>query len=121
MAFLLVIDHTIIVAELATFLAALLTYSADECRAPCYIARMKSRIEKHRLSLDPAPSVAEVAQATRINRSTIYRIEAGEVTPSRTNARALFDYYDARISLAEIYDPEYAARERRLVARRQRA
>ena len=82
---------------------------------------MKSRIESHRMSLEPAPSVADVARATGINRSTIYRIESGEVTPSRTNARALFDYYKGRISLADIYDPEYAARERRQATRRARA
>lgn len=77
---------------------------------------MKSRLTKHRTSLTPAPTVADVARATGINRSTIYRIEAGEVAPTRGNARTLFDYYRGRVSLAEIYDPEYAARERRMIA-----
>jgi DNA-binding XRE family transcriptional regulator len=81
---------------------------------------MTSPITRHRRSLTPARTVDDVAKATGINRSTIYRIEGGEVTPSRTHARALFDYYKSRVSLADIYDPEYAALERRRIARKPR-
>ena len=77
---------------------------------------MKSRLAQHRQSLTPAPTVADVARSTGINRSTIYRIEAGEVAPTRSNARALFEYYRGRVSIADIYDPEFAEIERQMIA-----
>jgi len=42
---------------------------------------------------------------TGIPRSTAERIHKGLSQPKRCQARALFNYYDKKISLAEIYDP----------------
>ncbi len=52
--------------------------------------------------------LARVAREVGVNRSTLYRVEAGEVAPTRRVARALFDFYQRAVPLAHIYDPEYA-------------
>lgn len=70
---------------------------------------MKSLLTQHREALGTA--LATVARDTGMDRSTLYRLEMGKVQPSRTNARALFDYYSGAVPLAHIYDPEYALRE----------
>jgi DNA-binding XRE family transcriptional regulator len=70
---------------------------------------MKSLLMQHRESL--GVPLAVVARAAGMDRSTLYRLEAGKVQPSRANARALFDYYAGQVPLAHIYDPEYALRE----------
>ena len=70
---------------------------------------MKSLLMQHRETL--GTPLAVVARATSMDRSTLYRLEAGKVQPSRANARALFDYYGGAVPLAHIYDPEYALRE----------
>jgi len=70
---------------------------------------METLLKQHRQSL--ARPLAEVARATGIHRTTLYRIEAAEITPSQKNARKLFDYYEGRVPLAHIYDPVYAVRE----------
>lgn len=72
---------------------------------------MKSLLQQHRESLEPRRPLAQVAREIGVNRSTLYRIEAGEVAPTRDTARKLYDYYAGRVPLAHIYDPEYAARE----------
>lgn len=72
---------------------------------------MNTTLKSHRESLDPRRTAAAVAEATGINRSTLYRIEAGDVAPTRAIARKLYDYYLGAVPLAAIYDPEYAARE----------
>lgn len=70
---------------------------------------MKSLLKQHRESLEPKRPLALVAQAIGVNRSTLYRIEAGEVAPTRETARKLFEYYAGKVPLAHIYDPTYAA------------
>ncbi|MCK5551323.1 MAG: helix-turn-helix transcriptional regulator [Hyphomicrobiaceae bacterium] len=72
---------------------------------------METLLKQHRESLEPKRPLASVATACGVNRSTLYRIEAGEVAPTRSTARKLFDYYAGRVPLAHIYDPEYAVRE----------
>jgi DNA-binding XRE family transcriptional regulator len=67
---------------------------------------MKQRLKIHRERL--GLPLAAVAREIEVNRSTLYRIEAGEVAPTRRVARALFDYYDKAVPIADIYDPEYA-------------
>jgi len=74
---------------------------------------MKTLLQKHRETLDPKQSVQNVADAIGVNRSTLYRIEAGEVAPTRPTARALFDHYAGAVPLAHCYDPQYARREDR--------
>jgi len=66
-------------------------------------------MKQHRESLKRP--LAQVARDTGIHRTTLYRLEAGEATPSQANARKLFDYYKGRVPLAHIYDPAYAVRE----------
>lgn len=70
---------------------------------------MDSLLKQHRKQIGKA--LAVVAREIDINRSTLHRIEVGEVAPTRRVARALFDYYSGAVPLAHIYDPEYAVRE----------
>jgi DNA-binding XRE family transcriptional regulator len=67
---------------------------------------MRQNLKEHRERLGLA--LANVAQEIDVNRSTLYRIEAGEVAPTRRVARALFDYYRGAVPIGDIYDPEYA-------------
>lgn len=67
---------------------------------------MDSLLKAHREKA--AIPLAQVAKAVQVNRSTLYRVEAGEVAPTRRVARALFDFYGGAVPLAHIYDPEYA-------------
>lgn len=67
---------------------------------------METLLKRHRESL--GLPLARVAREIEVNRSTLYRIEAGEVAPTRRVARALFDFYNRAVPLAHIYDPEYA-------------
>ena len=76
---------------------------------------MKTLLQKHREHLKPQQSVQSVADAIGVNRSTLYRIEAGEVAPSRDTARALFDHYGGKVPVAHCYDPTYARRDERRV------
>ena len=53
----------------------------------------------------------EICEAVGCTRPTLYRVEAGEVTPKRELARNLFAFYRRRkidVPLAHIYDPEFA-------------
>jgi DNA-binding XRE family transcriptional regulator len=52
-----------------------------------------------------------VAAAAGLDRVTLYRIEDGTQHPRRDNARRLFRFFAGRVSLAAIYDPEFAAIE----------
>lgn len=52
-------------------------------------------------------TVRQVADATGISRSTVYRIEVGDTVPRREHARALYAFYDYEVDLADIYDPLY--------------
>lgn len=54
----------------------------------------------------------EICKATGCTRPTLYRVEAGEVTPKRPLARALFRLYGGSVPLAHIYDPEFAGEVR---------
>lgn len=74
---------------------------------------MKTLLQRHREKLNPKQTVQQVADAIGVNRSTLYRIEAGEVAPSRDTARALFDHYGGSVPVAHCYDPKYARREER--------
>lgn len=77
------------------------------CCITCYILRMTSKLKAARISA--GTSMAAVAKAVGVNRSTLHRIEAGDVAPTRRVARALFEYYGGKVPLVHIYDPEYAA------------
>lgn len=70
---------------------------------------MDSLLKQHRQQTGKA--LAAVAREIEVNRSTLHRIECGDVAPTRRVARALFDYYGGAVPLAHIYDPEYAVRE----------
>ncbi len=50
----------------------------------------------------------EICDAAGCTRPTLYRVEAGEVTPKRPLARRLFNLYKGTVPLAHIYDPEFA-------------
>jgi DNA-binding XRE family transcriptional regulator len=67
---------------------------------------MDTLLKRHREAL--GLPLAKVAREVGVNRSTLYRIEAAEVAPSRQTARALFDFYQRAVPIAHIYDPEYA-------------
>ncbi len=67
---------------------------------------MDTLLKRHREEL--GLPLAKVAREIEVNRSTLYRIEAGEVAPTRRVARALFDFYQRAVPIAHIYDPEYA-------------
>ena len=54
----------------------------------------------------------EICHATGCTRPTLYRVEAGEVTPKRPLARALFRFYNGEVPIAHIYDPEFAGEVR---------
>jgi len=54
----------------------------------------------------------QICDAAGCTRPTLYRVEAGEVTPKRPLARALFRIYQGRVPLAHIYDPEFAGEVR---------
>jgi DNA-binding XRE family transcriptional regulator len=74
---------------------------------------MKTLLQKHREAIKPKTTVQAVADAIGVNRSTMYRIEAGDVAPTRQTARAIFDHYAGAVPLAHCYDPKYARREDR--------
>ena len=67
---------------------------------------MDTLLKQHREEL--GLPLARVAREVGVNRSTLYRVEAGEVAPTRRVARALFDFYNRAVPIAHIYDPEYA-------------
>lgn len=54
----------------------------------------------------------EICKAAGCTRPTLYRVEAGEVTPKRPLARRLFQLYKGRVPLSHIYDPEFAGQVR---------
>lgn len=57
---------------------------------------------------DSGKTAEEICEAAGCTRPTLYRVEAGEVTPKRPLARRLFALYKGRVPLAHIYDPEFA-------------
>ena len=65
---------------------------------PLKIAREKRKL-----------SVTDLCKKLGTHPQNYYRIERGEQSPKRELARLIFEYFDGKVSLAEIYDPEYAA------------
>jgi len=61
---------------------------------------------------DSGKTAEEICLATGCTRPTLYRVEAGEVTPKRPLARALFRIYNGVVPLSHIYDPEFAGEVR---------
>lgn len=59
-----------------------------------------------------------VAKEVGIYRPNLYRTENGETLPSRELARALFTLYEGEVSLADIYDPEFAPIARKIRKRK---
>ena len=62
----------------------------------------------HRARLESGKTADEICEAVGCTRPTLYRVEAGEVTPKRALARRFFNLYKGRVPLAHIYDPEFA-------------
>lgn len=54
-------------------------------------------------------ALPDVAEAVGCDSSNLAKIERGEQTPKRPLARKLWAYYGGAVSLASIYDPEFAA------------
>jgi transcriptional regulator with XRE-family HTH domain len=54
-------------------------------------------------------SLDAVAREVGTDQSNLSRIERGAQLPQRTLARALFKFYDGKVPLGAIYDPEYFA------------
>ncbi len=54
-------------------------------------------------------SVTDLCTELGTHPQNYYRIERGEQTPKRDLARAIYKFFGGSVSLAEIYDPEYAA------------
>lgn len=54
-------------------------------------------------------SVTDLCKDLGTHPQNYYRIERGEQSPKRELARIIFEYFNGSVSLAEIYDPEYAA------------
>lgn len=72
---------------------------------------------KHRQLLRKAREASgktaeEICEAVGCTRPTLYRVEAGEVTPKRELARRFFRLYKGQVPLAHIYDPEFAGEVR---------
>ena len=61
---------------------------------------------------DSGKTADQICQATGCTRPTLYRVEAGAVTPKRRLARALFRIYKGRVGLSHIYDPKFAGEVR---------
>lgn len=55
-------------------------------------------------------TLEKVASQVGTDPTNLSRVEKGEQVPKRELARALFDFYDGRIELGAIYDPEFHAK-----------
>ena len=64
---------------------------------------LKTAREKRKLS------VTDLCKVISVHPQNYYRIERGEQMPKRQLARDIHKFFKGRVSLAEIYDPEYAA------------
>lgn len=51
----------------------------------------------------------QVAKAVGTDPTNLSRVEKGTQVPKRELARALFHFYDGRVPLGAIYDPEFHA------------
>lgn len=65
-----------------------------------------------RARAESGKTAEEICHLSGCTRPTLYRVEAGEVTPKRPLARALFRLYKGQVPLAHIYDPEFAGKVR---------
>lgn len=54
-------------------------------------------------------SVTDLCEKITCHPQNYYRIERGEQIPKRDLAREIYEFFGGSVSLAEIYDPEYAA------------
>jgi len=54
-------------------------------------------------------SVTDLCVKLGTHPQNYYRIERGEQMPKRELARAIHEFFGGSVSLAEIYDPDYAA------------
>ncbi len=54
-------------------------------------------------------SLQAVASVVGTDQANLSRIERGAQVPQRALARALFRFYDGRVPLGAIYDPEFFA------------
>ena len=64
-----------------------------------------ARVRKKKgLSLD------DVAAKVGTTGATLSRVERGVQVPKKDLARALFDFFNGKVPLGAIYDPEYAER-----------
>lgn len=69
---------------------------------------MKNPNLLRRARIASGKTAEEVCEAVGCTRPTLYRVEAGEVTPKRPLARRFFNLYNGSVPLAHIYDPEFA-------------
>lgn len=70
--------------------------------APSLITQMR---KSRGLPLD------QVAKAVGTDPTNLSRVEKGTQVPKRDLARALFRFYDGRVPLGAIYDPEFHAQQ----------
>ncbi len=61
---------------------------------------------------DSGKTAGEISQAVGCSRPTLYRAEKGEACPKPELARRLFEFYQGRVPLAHIYDPQFAGEVR---------
>lgn len=54
-------------------------------------------------------SLEQVASVVGTDQANLSRIEKGQQIPKRELARSLFKYYEGRVPLSAIYDPEFHA------------
>lgn len=52
-------------------------------------------------------SLADVAREVGTDQANLSRVEKGAQMPKRPLARQLFKFYDGRVPLGAIYDPEF--------------
>lgn len=65
---------------------------------------LKTAREKRKLS------VTDLCEKLGTHPQNYYRIERGEQVPKRDLARDIHRFFRGKVSLSEIYDPEYAAK-----------
>jgi transcriptional regulator with XRE-family HTH domain len=54
-------------------------------------------------------SLEAVARIVGTDPTNLSRVEKGDQSPKRELARSIFEFYDGRVPLAAIYDPQYFA------------
>lgn len=56
-------------------------------------------------------SIRAVAAELGMSHQTLARLERGENTPHRQQARDLYEYYERRVPICAIYDPDFLDEE----------